>query len=509
MTTAANEPGRIVIISNRLPVLARRVDGILEAVPGSGGLVTALAPVLRYRGGVWIGWSGIDGGEEKELRDLFAKSENTAGFSLRPVVLSKEDVRLYYDGFSNEIIWPLFHELPSECIFKPQYWIGVQDVTKKFAQATQREYRPNDFVWVHDYHLLLLGRELRSLNISSTLAFFLHIPFPAPDIFLKLPWRFEILRALLEYDLIGFQTMHDVRNFTQCIRKLLPDIALKNDHTMHRCTVGERQVRIGAFPISIDFRHFSENARKKDVADEAWLNHEKLAGQKIVLSLDRLDVTKGIPYRLEAIRELLKNHPELHGKVTFVQIVIPSRSEIPKYQALKKQVDQLVGEINSEFTQPGWVPIHYIYRSLSTKELLAFYRTSEVALVTSIRDGMNLVAKEYIASNVDERGILVLSEFAGATAQLKNDALLINPYDIVGVSDAIYKALTLPDDEKRQKMRRMRHSIKRHDIFWWVRLFLQAAISKELHSFPLIEEYTPTESATPSETAPARFRTDD
>ncbi len=493
MTGGTNEAGRMVIISNRLPILAKREEGVLQVIPGSGGLVTALAPVLRNRGGVWIGWSGMADGDEKELRDLFAKSESSSGFSLHPVLLTDEDIRLYYDGFSNEIIWPLFHDLPSDCVFTPEYWIGVQKVMQKFAQVAWDVHKPNDFLWVHDYHLMLLGRELRKLGISSTLAFFLHIPFPPPDIFLKLPWRFDVLHALLEYDLIGFQTMHDQRNFTQCVRKLLPDVSLQSDHSMHRCKIGPREVRVGTFPISIDFAHFSQMAQGKDVADEAWLNHEKLSGQKIVLSIDRLDVTKGIPYRLLAIREVLKRHPELHGKVTFVQVVIPSRTEIPKYQALKKEIDQLVGELNSQFTQPGWVPIHYLYRSLSQKELLAFYRTSEVALVTSIRDGMNLVAKEYIASNVDEKGVLVLSEFAGATAQLHKDALLINPYDIEGVSEAIFKALTLPEDERRRRMRRMRHNVRRHDIFWWVRLFLQAAIAKELHNFPLIEEYTPTE----------------
>ncbi len=484
---------RFVIISNRLPLLAKRGKGGLELMPGSGGLVSALAPVLRNRGGVWIGWPGIVDVDEKEIADLFATAQAAAGFSLRPVPLSSEEVRLYYDGFANEIIWPLFHELSSDCVFDPSYWEGVQGVTKKFAQVAKTECRPNDFLWIHDYHLLLLGRELRRNSVQTKSAFFLHIPFPAPDIFLKLPWRFEVLRALLEYDLIGFQTMHDQRNFTQCVRKLLPDIQFKSTEGLHICKYESREVRIGSFPISIDYNEFSASACGKEVADEAWVSHEKLAGQKIIFSLDRLDSTKGIPYRLEAIRDLLINHPELHRTVTFVQVIIPSRTEVPKYQALKKQIDQLIGEINGQFTQPGWVPIHYIYRSLSKKELLAFYRMSEVALVTSVRDGMNLVSKEYIAANVDERGVLVLSEFAGAASQLQKEALLINPFDIQGVSRTIYTALTLPDEERKRRMRRMRHIVRRRDIFWWVRLFLQAAISKELHDFPIVEEYTPSE----------------
>lgn len=484
---------RLVIISNRLPILAKRVEGGLTVVPGTGGLVTALAPVLRNRGGVWIGWPGIADGNERELTELFSKARASSGFSLRPVLLSEEDIRLYYDGFSNEIIWPLFHELPDQCNFDPSYWERVQEVTRKFAQVTVQQCRPNDFLWVHDYHLLLLGKELRQAGVGSKLAFFLHIPFPCPDIFLKLPWRFEVLRALLEFDLIGFQTMHDQRNFTRCLRHLLPEISLKVAQGLHLCTVGSREVRIGAFPISVDFHEFARAAQAKEVADEAWADHEKMAGQQIVFSLDRLDVTKGIRYRLQAIRDVLKKHPELYRKVTFVEIVIPSRTKVPRYQQLKKEIDQLVGEINGEFTQPGWVPIHYFYKTLSKTELLGFYRTSEVALVTSVRDGMNLVAKEYIAANADERGVLILSEFTGATAELKEEVLLINPYDIEGVGRTIFTALTLPEEERRCRMRRMRRYVRRHDIFWWVRLFLRAAISKELHDFPVIEEYTPTE----------------
>ena len=250
---------------------------------------------------------------------------------------------------------------------------------------------------------------------------------------------------------------------------------------------------MGAFPISIDYNEFSKMAAGKDVTDQIWLNREQLKGQKIVFSCDRLDMSKGIPYRLEAIRHLLKNHPELHEKVTFFQVVIPSRTEIPKYQDLKQEIDRLVGEINSQFTKTGWVPIQYIYHSVSRQELLAFYRNSEIALITPVKDGMNLVAKEFIASNVHENGILILSEFAGAATQLQHEALLINPYDIEGVADTIYTALMLPPTDTKKRMRKMRRNVQRYDVFWWVRVFLNAAISKELGDFPIIDEYTPSE----------------
>lgn len=486
--------GRLMIVSNRLPIVISEDNGKLISKPGSGGLVTALAPVLKNRGGIWIGWPGCVEANEQEVRAMIAKENRAIGFTMHPVFLSQEEVQGYYNGFSNEIIWPLFHDLQSECNFNPKYWNYEQEVNGKFAQVVSQNCRPEDFIWVQDYHLILLGQELRKLNIASKLGYFLHIPFPSLDIFSKLPWRFQILHAFLEYDLIGFQTMRDQRNFIQCLRRLLPDFSISSKGHMNIGKIDDQEVRIGSFPISIDFKEFSKTARGKEVSEQAWLSHEKLANQKIVFSLDRLDITKGITYRLEAIRHLLKNHPELHQKVTFIQIVIPSRTEIPKYQNLKKEIDRLVGEINSEFTKPGWVPIQYLFRSINHNELLAYYRTSEVALITPIKDGMNLVAKEYIASNVDENGVLILSEFAGATTQLQKEALLINPYDIEGLSETIFKALNLPIEERKARMRKMRRSVRANDIYRWLRSFLTAAISKELYDFPIIEEYTPTDT---------------
>ena len=485
--------GRLMIVSNRLPIVISQTDGKIESKPGSGGLVTALAPVLKNRGGIWIGWPGFVEASESEVLGMISRENRVTGYTMRPVFLNNEEVRDYYEGFSNEIIWPLFHDLQSECNFDPKYWRCAQTVNHKFAEIVKQNCRPDDFIWIQDYHLLLVGQELRKLDVKSKTAFFLHIPFPPLDIFIKLPWRFQILRAMLEYDFIGFQTLRDHRNFIHCIKRLLPDLTISSKRHMHICKVGEREVRVGSFAISIDFKEFSKVAAGKEVSDQAWVVHEQLANQKIFFSLDRLDITKGITYRLEAIRQLLKNHPELHQKLTFIQIVIPSRVEMPKYQDLKKEIDRLVGEINSEFTKEGWVPIHYLFRSISQKELLAYYRTSEIALVTPIKDGMNLVAKEFIAANVDENGILILSEFAGAATQLQKEALLINPYDIEGLSETMLKALNMPLEERKTRMHKMRRSVRKNDVFLWVRSFLNTAISKELHDFPIIEEYTPSE----------------
>lgn len=494
-----NEPGntnyrRLVIISNRLPIVISKQEGKLTATPGTGGLVTALAPVLKNRGGMWIGWPGpVNPEDQNDVAGLLEKQNGHTGFILSPIFLSEEEVKLYYEGFSNEILWPLFHDLQSDCHFVPDYWYGAQQVNRKFAEKMYRQLKADDFLWVHDYHLPLVGQELRKLGVREKIAFFLHIPFPALDIFLKLPWRFQILRALLEYDLIGFQTPRDQRNFIHCVKWLLPDVHIKNKRQIHLCQTDQREVRVGAFAISIDFNEFSNMATGSEVTVQSLLDKIHLKGQKVIFSCDRLDISKGIPYRLEAIRHLLKNHPEMHEKITFLQVVIPSRTEIPKYQDLKKEIDRLVGEINSQFTKTGWVPIHYFYHPISRKELLSFYRISEIALITPVKDGMNLVAKEFVASNVHENGVLILSEFAGAAVQLQHEALLINPYDIEGVSEAIFTALMFSPKECKARMRKMRRLVRKNDVYLWVHNFLNAAIEKELKDFPVIEEYIPEE----------------
>lgn len=489
-----NRRRRIVLVSNRLPVVFKKNEQEqLEVRPGSGGLVTALAPLLRNRGGVWIGWPGIEDADEPQIRAILKKANRESGFTLCPLFLTKKEVQLYYEGFSNEIIWPLFHDLQSQCNFVPEYWEAYQAVNEKFADLAINSTTSQDFIWVHDYHLLLLAQMLRKKNLSSTLGFFLHIPFPPLDIFIKLPWRFEIIRSLLEYDLVGFQTMRDRRNFIQCVRMLRKDVRIESRKGLHHCIIGDREVKIGAFPISIDYKTFSSLASSKEVEKGAWHVHEKFPNQKMVFSLDRLDYTKGIPYRLEAIRTFLQKHPDKHKKVTFIQVVVPSRIEIPKYKILKEEIDRLVGEINSQFSKEGWVPIHYLFQSFNHEELLSFYRTSEVCLITSLKDGMNLVSKEYIACDIEEKGVLILSEFAGAASQLEEGALLINPYDIEKVAEAIFRALSLPEEEKKKRMRKMRRNTKRFDIFWWLDSFLNAAFQKDLVEFPLMPEYIPQE----------------
>lgn len=477
--------GRLMVVSNRLPfVIGRAADGHCELRPGSGGLVTALLPVLRDRGGTWIGWTGT-AEEDPCLGEALRQVTRDSGYSLVPVSLTEEEVQKFYMGFSNEIIWPLFHDLPSLCNFEPSYWQSYVQVNRKYARVIADTAGDRDFVWVHDYHLMTVGAELRRLGLHARTAFFLHIPFPPLDLFVKLPWRLQLLRALIEYDLIGFQTRRDRRNFVQCLRALIRDGVVTGKGQVLRVRVGERAMRIGHFPIGIDYCDFARRAATDEVRRRAAALHELLPNRQLILGVDRLDYSKGILLRLEAFRLALARHPDMHDRVTLIQVVVPSREHIPKYFDLRAQIEQLVGHINGEFTQPGgWVPIHYVFRNLEPLDLLAYYRAAEIGFVTPLKDGMNLVAKEYCTCSIEEDCALILSEFAGAATQLRGGALLVNPFDIEGMAETIYRALCMSPEERRRRMHRVRRAIQRRDVFWWVDSFLKAAIERDLHAFP-------------------------
>ena len=469
---------RIVIVSNRLPVALTRVDmEQWQFQLSPGGLVTALNPILRERGGLWIGWPGTL--EEVDLNELLAVASRDSGYILESVSLTEEEVKQYYFGFSNEIIWPLFHDLQTRCNFDPAYWHAYQAVNRKFAEVIAEKVRIEDYIWVHDYHLMLVAKELRNMGLENKVGFFLHTPFPALDIFFKLPWRMQILSALLEYDLVGFQTRRDRNNFVYCIETMSKGLHVDARKQVSTMITPKREIGIGSFPISIDFRDVSRLAASPVVAQAAKQLHEAIPNQQIVLGVDRLDYSKGIPEKLRAFRNVLERFDGLRGKVTLLQIAVPSRGDIPEYQALRTEIEGLVGEINGMFSQSGWTPVHYMYRSFERTELLAYYRAADIALITSLKDGMNLVAKEYCAANVNKSGVLVLSEFAGAATQLRRDCLLVNPYDIEGVAEAIYQAYAMSIDERRRRMYRLRQSVARRDVFWWVDSFLQAAIARE------------------------------
>jgi trehalose 6-phosphate synthase/phosphatase len=467
---------RLVVVSNRLPIsLTRAKEGKWQVEPSLGGLVTALGPVLRDRGGLWIGWPGI--GEEVDLEDLPLLGDSRIGHAIKPVTLTEEEIEGYYFGFSNEILWPLFHDLQNFCNFDPAYWKTYQSVNRKFAQVIAQSARENDYIWVQDYHLMLVARELRGLGAECRIGFFLHTPFPPLDIFLKLPWRYQILKALLEYDLLGFQTTRDRNNFVHCLEALIRGVQHDARRQVSTITSPGRKIKVGRFPVSIDFRDYARRASDELVANRVKDLHEAMTGRQIILGVDRLDYSKGIPEKLKAFRHALERFEDLHGKVTLVQVAVPSREDIPRYQELRDQVEGLVSEINGQFTRWGWVPIHYMYRNLERIELVAYYRAADIALVTPLKDGMNLVAKEYCAANRDKNGVLVLSEFAGAATQLRGNSLLVNPYDIEGVANAIYRAYKMDADERRSRMGRLRKAVRTRDIFWWVDSFLREVAS--------------------------------
>lgn len=482
---------RLVVVSNRLPVVLKRVHGQWAFTAGSGGLVSALAPVLRNRGGLWIGWPGAVAGEAPTLDALLAEATRHSGYTLKPVIFNAQDKDEFYHGFANEVIWPLFHDLQSHCNFAPRYWDAYQRVNRMFAQVIVDNAHADDFIWVHDYQLMNVGQELKALGMGARTGFFLHIPFPPLDIYMKLPWRFPLLRALLDYDLIGFQTLRDRRNFLQCVRLVAPNITISGKGQVITVRIGHRELRIGTFPIGIDFHEFARESQSETVVRTAQHLQGDLPGRQVLLGIDRLDYTKGICHRLEAFRNALQRFPELHHRMTLIQVVVPSREDIPKYHALKIEIEGLVGEINGQFTQSGWVPIHYIFRSLTRTELLAYYRACEIALITPLKDGMNLVAKEFCAASTDENSVLILSEFAGAAAQLQRGALLVNPYNVEEVAETIHRAFHMPSEERRLRMHKLRRFIREHDIFWWVDAFLQAAIAKDLKNFPVPDDYLP------------------
>ena len=467
---------RLIVVSNRLPfALDSAGEDLWTVTPATGGLVSAIEPVLRERGGTWIGWPGIVGDIPQEP---LANATRHAGYKVVPVALTETERDEFYYGYSNEVIWPLFHDLQNFCNFEPTYWQAYKQVNARYADAIARCAQPDDFIWVHDYHLMYVAQALRELGLSqklSGLTFFLHIPFPPYDIFAKLPQQQRLLRALLQFDLLGFQTRRDVRNFFQCVRRVMLDAKVLPGHDLQLIRFEKREIHVGHFPIGIDFDSFENGAKSDRVEQRAARLRVTFPGCQLILGSDRLDYSKGIPERLRAFRTALERHLELRGRVVLIQIVVPSRVQIPRYHEFKDRIDRLVGDINGRFSTGTWLPVQYHFRSLDRDDLLAHYRGCDLAFVTPLKDGMNLVAKEYCACHIDDDGVLILSQFAGAAEQLKPDALLVNPYDVEQMADAILNGFRMSQTERSARMKRMRRVVRHENVFWWVDSFLSAA----------------------------------
>jgi trehalose 6-phosphate synthase len=453
-----------VVVANRLPVdLERAPDGSETWKRSPGGLVTALEPMLRSRRGAWVGWPG--------LADAQAEPFEDDGLRLYPVTLSADEVENYYEGFSNATLWPLYHDVVAPPAYHRHWWQAYVQVNERFARAVAEVAADGATVWVQDYQLQLLPGQLRELRPDLRIGFFLHIPFPPAELFIQLPWREQIVTGLLGADLVGFHTPGGARNFRTLAIRVGGATARRNSSEV---TVGDRTVRLGAFPISIDAGALDELARSPEVAKRAAEIRRELGDpRRVLLGVDRLDYTKGIDVRLRVFEELLDDGRVKNDDTVLVQIATPSRERVEHYIRLRAEIEQTVGRINGEHGRIGHPPVHYLHQSVPREELTAFYLAADVMLVTPLRDGMNLVAKEYVACRHDDGGVLVLSEFTGAALELTR-ALLVNPHDTDGVKAAVARALEMPREEARKRMKALRRQVRRHDVDAWARSFLDA-----------------------------------
>ena len=460
-----------VVVDNRLPIdMERLPDGTTTWKRSPGGLVTALEPLLRSRRGAWIGWPGIpDAGDEQIEQD---------DMRLCPVSLSADDIAEYYEGFSNAALWPLYHDVIVKPIYHREWWDRYVDVNRRFAEATAKTAAEGATVWVQDYQLQLVPKMLRILRPDLTIGFFLHIPFPPVELFMQMPWRTEIIEGLLGADLVGFHLPGGAQNFLILARRLVgantsrATIGVRS--RFGEIDVGFRTVKVGAFPISIDSTALDQQARTRAIRQRAEEIRSELGNpRKILLGVDRLDYTKGIDVRLKAFSELLDEHRAKRDDTVLVQLATPSRERVESYIAMREDIERRVGHINGEHGEVGHPIVHYLHRPIPRDELIAFFVASDVMLVTPLRDGMNLVAKEYVACRSDLGGALVLSEFTGAAAELRQ-AYLANPHHLEGVKDAIEAALNQTPEEGRRRMRALRRQVLVHDVDLWAQSFLES-----------------------------------
>ena len=454
---------KIVIVSNRLPITIDKKAGELVYYPSAGGLATGLTSLDHEMDKVWIGWPGEAIRAEKEKKEItkhFAKDD------MIPVFLTKKDIELYYEGFSNKTIWPLFHYFTQYTTYSEEYWNAYKSVNNKFAEVVCQYIKEDYLIWVQDYQLMLLPALIRKKFPNISIGFFLHIPFPSYEIFRILPWREELLEGLLGSDQIGFHTFDYMRHFLSAVYRITG-----HEHSFGQLAVDNRIVNVDVFPMGIDYEKFARDnkrkANKKDKADLPKIPKDK----KLILSIDRLDYTKGIPQRIQAYEKFLVKNENYHGVVTLILIVVPSRSNVDQYRDLKKRIDTLVGRINGQYGTFEWEPIQYFYRSFPFEQLRALYNLADIALITPLRDGMNLVAKEFVVSKQNKSGVLILSEMAGAANEL-TEAIIINPQDEKDMVKALEEAMTMPSKEQDRRLEEMQERLKKYTVQHWAKSFI-------------------------------------
>jgi trehalose 6-phosphate synthase/phosphatase len=474
---------RMLIVSNRLPITVTRDARGVSVQRSSGGLATGLGAMHEHSQGLWIGWSGLTGeasGAEAEALDARYRELRVV-----PVALSEDEVERYYEGYCNGLLWPLFHSFLGQLPLDVPDWPSYEATNARFAEAIVAHYREGDLLWVHDYQLMLVPRMVRDRIPNARIGFFLHIPFPSSDTFRTLPSRARLLEGLLGADLLGFHTASYMRNFSSSVLHVL-GAATEVDRIRH----AGGTTALGVFPMGIDAKQFAALSVSDEVASLV-AEFRGPSQETLLVGIDRLDYTKGIPRRLLAYERLLEKHPELLGRVRLVQVAVPSRTNVDAYADFRNQVDALVGRINGRFGSPHWTPVHYVYRGLSVTQVVALYRAADIMLVTPIRDGMNLVAKEFCAARTDGSGVLVLSEFAGAASEL-GEAIHVNPYDIDDTAAAFHRALSMSEDDRKTRMAVLRQRVFAYDVHQWARKFVDSLEQATSQAKQIELAYTPS-----------------
>jgi trehalose 6-phosphate synthase/phosphatase len=454
---------KTIIVSNRLPVKLVENNGEHSFTPSEGGLATGLGSIYQQSGNVWVGWPGLEVNDEEQRSKITHELDSK---NLKPVFLSQDEINQYYEGFSNEVLWPVFHYMPTYARYQQSYWDCYLHVNKKFRDIILDIAEPGDIIWIHDYQLLLLPELIRAVLPDITIGFFQHIPFPSYELFRLIPWRVEILEGMLGADLLGFHTFDDARHLVQSARRLSMVNSSSNEINFNN-----RTIIADSFPMGIDSKKFYDLPKSDLVQQHLRTLDKTVDGNRIILSIDRLDYTKGILQRLLAFELLLNQNPEYVGKIVLYMIVVPSRDNVQQYRELRDEIDKFAGSINARFRTIQWQPVVYFYRSFSVDELSALYAKAHICLVTPMRDGMNLVCKEFVASRQNDDGVLILSEMAGASKELV-DALIVNPNNIVSIANAILEALNMPLQEQSRRMKMMKDIVMKFNISHWVKLFM-------------------------------------
>ena len=467
---------KTIIVSNRLPLQIKLNDEQLEVVPSVGGLATGLKSVHAEGNGIWIGWSGLT---EEELTDSLKGQVKQAvkKEQCEAVSLTQDDIDNYYLGFSNKTLWPLFHYFMEYTEFEHDQWQAYKHVNEKFAEVVLEHIEDGDTVWVHDYQLLLLPKLIKDKKPDTSIGFFLHIPFPSYEIFRTFPWREEVLDGMLGADLLGFHTYDYERHFLSSVKRIM-----RLEVNFNEISMADRTIKVDSFPMGIDYdkfhnaalAHLNQDDSQKSELQKRLDDHIQAdSDTKLILSIDRMDYTKGIPNRIRAFEYFLNKYPQFKEKVRLIMLAVPSRSNVPQYKKLKRDTDELVGRINGQFATVSWTPIWYYYRSMPFENLIDLYTSSHVALITPIRDGMNLVAKEYVATRTNGNGVLVLSEMAGASKEM-NEALLINPNNFEQIADTLKSALEMPETEQARRLKILQKRLKRYSVEKWADEFMMS-----------------------------------